>query len=613
MSEDNNSYENGKINSSNSHQDFISDNISYQTPKNTDNLEKNLSKNIIYEKKIIGPYNLNKKINNINTSNSNDSINKEEFSDEISQQSQDITFEPNKLNSPKNNYINDSDNESDDNNGKGNGNKRIIIRREESSLRTIPLNYNYNSQNNSENKFSSRKDLISSLKNGNISPSRRYSIIQNIPKLTSILSLRNTLSNKEKPRFLSISYFFPNRDGSNFKKSEKNTKKKKIIDKNSVNYDEQAKIIQNWYRNIKSLLNEKVKKIIKIQSVWRGKYSRKYFYDIIGLCVICHKFYDIMLSVLTHNIRAFVWNYLFPKNNTENDKLLRFKKLIYKSKYNLVNPFFQRWKCISKILFYRNKFNKKKYIFKKIKIVNRKDLLSKYFKKWEKSVIINKFLNNVRNNIHQNIYNNIYNYNDNFRRSINNLVNIYNNKDNNYLKKYYFFKWRNIVKNMKFYNLRRKLLIYIINNISRKSIYNTKYKYFSRWKLLTDDYLNKINNLRKNNNIKRRNNLIRLINITFNIRDDNYIYLRELIRKWRFLVFGKKMARDKMLKMYEIMQKNLQKMNEEMYDFDKKKEEKYNILNNNNIEGENEFVENMNKLYNSKNNQKFKFKYNIKK
>ena len=47
--------------------------------------------------------------------------------------------------------------------------------------------------------------------------------------------------------------------------------------------DKAAKIIQNWWRDLKNLYNDRLEKIVKIQSAFRGKFVRKYMYDLFYL------------------------------------------------------------------------------------------------------------------------------------------------------------------------------------------------------------------------------------------------------------------------------------------------------------------------------------------
>ena len=44
--------------------------------------------------------------------------------------------------------------------------------------------------------------------------------------------------------------------------------------------DKAARIIQSWWRDLKNIYNYRMKQIIKIQSVFRGKFVRKYMYDL---------------------------------------------------------------------------------------------------------------------------------------------------------------------------------------------------------------------------------------------------------------------------------------------------------------------------------------------
>ena len=56
---------------------------------------------------------------------------------------------------------------------------------------------------------------------------------------------------------------------------------------------------------------------------------------------------------------------------------------------------------------------------------------------------------------------------------------------------------------------------------------------------------------------KRTDRLLALINLSINIKKKNPMsFLRTLIRKWKYITFSKKLVRQKMLKMYEIVQKS---------------------------------------------------------
>ena len=86
---------------------------------------------------------------------------------------------------------------------------------------------------------------------------------------------------------------------------------------NHINYNYRemaAKIVQVWWRERK-LKNKKIlERIIKIQSVFRGKHSRKYVYETIFLSYLHQKFIKIMSKTLVNHIRPKVFDELFPRN-----------------------------------------------------------------------------------------------------------------------------------------------------------------------------------------------------------------------------------------------------------------------------------------------------------
>ena len=186
------------------------------------------------------------------------------------------------------------------------------------------------------------------------------------------------------------------------------------------------------------------------------------------------------------------------------------------------------------------------------------------------------------------------------------------NGNNSSLKKYFLYKWRNIIRNLEIKELKDKFLKYLLTKNFKKLSNNTLKKYFSRWKIIVDDEKNKTDNndrIKRNKKEKLRKNkkLKELIKLSIYFKRKNKIILiRELLRKWRFLIFAKKIARQKILKMYEVVQKTYGKMVEDIHDFDKIKEEIYNMININSIEDEKNFIEHVTKLYNGKFHNNFK-------
>ena len=86
---------------------------------------------------------------------------------------------------------------------------------------------------------------------------------------------------------------------------------------NHINYNDRemaAKIVQEWWRERKLKHKKILDRIIKIQSVFRGKHSRKYVYEIILLSYLPQKFVEIMNKTLVNHIRPKVFDELFPRN-----------------------------------------------------------------------------------------------------------------------------------------------------------------------------------------------------------------------------------------------------------------------------------------------------------
>ena len=273
-------------------------------------------------------------------------------------------------------------------------------------------------------------------------------------------------------------------------------------------------------------------KIIKIQSFWRGFIIRKRVIGIICMTIICQNFYNILSNILSRNARLFVLNII--------SRTYKMKKIFIQ--YNIYNYFFQRWKCITKLLIYKSQNQNNQIIFKKRKIYmknNKYSLLKRYFNIWKQNIVRydifiklknnrKKFLSNNNKKKYINIFDiNQQDKNEILRRSLS----IYENfqKDNLFIMKYYFYRWSNQVKNIQLNELKKRILIYVINTISKKNEFKRLKKYFARWKL------------------------------------------------FKALLFIKKIARNKVIKNQKIIKKTNDKLEENTFFFDKKEIEKYNI------------------------------------
>ena len=64
-----------------------------------------------------------------------------------------------------------------------------------------------------------------------------------------------------------------------------------------------AKIVQGWWRERKQKYKKILDQIIKIQSVYRGRFTRKYVYDIIFMSYLNQKFLDIINRIIKRSFR----------------------------------------------------------------------------------------------------------------------------------------------------------------------------------------------------------------------------------------------------------------------------------------------------------------------
>ena len=153
-----------------------------------------------------------------------------------------------------------------------------------------------------------------------------------------------------------------------------------------------AQVVQSWWRGLKERYQKILQQIIKIQSVWRGKWLRKYIYDIIYISFLYKRFFEILEKVLISHIRPYVWQKLFGGKKWAKEALANL--LIEKDwRFSLLRSRFviERWKE-------NNDFMNKK-IFKGRKMVNiryndhnRKMLLKRNLNEWNLKTNLLKYI-----------------------------------------------------------------------------------------------------------------------------------------------------------------------------------------------------------------------------
>ena len=121
--------------------------------------------------------------------------------------------------------------------------------------------------------------------------------------------------------------------------------------KNPKFREKAAKQIQEWWRNMKEYINIKILKIIKIQSVYRGRFVRKYLYDLLYLNYLYLSFCQKIERVLKKEIKPYIFSILknykkktvsFEEEEQEQQDIKDFNIL-----KNLVASKAKKWKILT--------------------------------------------------------------------------------------------------------------------------------------------------------------------------------------------------------------------------------------------------------------------------
>ena len=137
----------------------------------------------------------------------------------------------------------------------------------------------------------------------------------------------------------------------------KNTQRKKGFKRNyfmNPKYREKAaRIIQNWWKELKNIFNYRMKQIIKIQSAFRGKFVRKYMYDLFYLNFLYISFCKKIENVLRNHVKPYVFRKLMGKNVEDTipkeespvpDKEILLGRILSRDYRNDLNTIYPSWK-----------------------------------------------------------------------------------------------------------------------------------------------------------------------------------------------------------------------------------------------------------------------------
>ena len=153
-----------------------------------------------------------------------------------------------------------------------------------------------------------------------------------------------------------------------------------------------AQIVQGWWRGLKERYQKILQQIIKIQSVWRGRWLRKYMYDIIYLSCLHGRFCEIIEKILVSHIRPYVWQKLFGEKKWAKEALANL--LIEKDrKFSLLRArdYFDKW--LNNInLMNKKELKGRNLIDLRTRDHNRKVLLKKYLNEWSLRANLLKYM-----------------------------------------------------------------------------------------------------------------------------------------------------------------------------------------------------------------------------
>ena len=269
-----------------------------------------------------------------------------------------------------------------------------------------------------------------------------------------------------------------------------------------------AKIVQGWWRERKEKYQKILNQIIKIQSVWRGKFTRKYVYDIIFMSYLHQKFIDIMSKTLVNHVRPMVWDEFFSRKKlakeTLSNLLLRKDKRFSALR---LRPYFMRWDAIANFL-KRRILKSEKLVIKKGDDAQRKKLLKKYLDEWilrtnlDKYIgkakdaedkkqkffgtinLINGLTNLSKRSVQKTTKKPITNYLQELLRKkiLTKIVNHTQNNNMNIKVRYYLHKWKDAINKGKLKDFKKDVFAKNVTRVySRMDKIKLK-KYFDKWR-----------------------------------------------------------------------------------------------------------------------------------
>ena len=120
-----------------------------------------------------------------------------------------------------------------------------------------------------------------------------------------------------------------------------------ILKSNPKYREKAAKIIQAWWKELKDIYNYKLQQIIKIQSIWKGRWVRKNIYDLLYLNYLYLSFCEKIQKVLKDEMIRYAFEKLkklqkYSQDNSQ-EKLKIVVLKLDKRRLSLIRKMWERW------------------------------------------------------------------------------------------------------------------------------------------------------------------------------------------------------------------------------------------------------------------------------
>jgi len=167
---------------------------------------------------------------------------------------------------------------------------------------------------------------------------------------------------------------------------------RQLIHNNPKYREKAAELIQDWWHSLKEFRKKRTKSAILIQSHFRGRFVRKYLYDVIYMNYLYFGFCKKIEKLIRKKFGPYFFDCLFSKLVKRKKAL---KKIISNYESKNIKIYYNKWKN-----FIRNKTKKNLsllYLLRKRSIKDSKiSNLKRFFSKWHYISIITKERNNYK-------------------------------------------------------------------------------------------------------------------------------------------------------------------------------------------------------------------------